>query len=61
MKRVLITGASSPLGEQLIERLLDDYMIDYIFAIICLAIIGGLLWITEPGNKYASRFFKNRK
>ena len=33
MKRVLITGASSPLGEQLIERLLEDYMIEHIFAV----------------------------
>ena len=26
-------GASSPLGEQLIERLLEDYMIEHIFAV----------------------------
>ena len=36
-------------------------MIDYVFAILCLGIIGGLLWITEPNNKYASKIFKNRK
>lgn len=33
MKRVLVTGASTPLGEQLIERLINDYMVEHILAV----------------------------
>ena len=33
MKRVLVTGASTPLGELLIERLINDYMVEYILAV----------------------------
>ena len=33
MKRVLITGASTSLGEVLIDRLLNDYMVECIFAL----------------------------
>ena len=33
-------------------------MIDYIFAVICLAIIGGLLWITEPEINMPQDFLK---
>ena len=33
MKRVLVTGASTPLGESLIERLLEDYMVEHVLAV----------------------------
>ena len=33
MKRVLVTGASTPLGELLIEHLINDYMVEYILAV----------------------------
>ena len=33
MRRVLITGASTPLGEILIDRLFNDYMVECIFAL----------------------------
>ena len=33
MRRVLVTGASTPLGELLIERLINDYMVEHILAV----------------------------